>query len=87
MGGEAWWWAAASGAQLAVGMASYRRGCGESGYSMPFKAFAIATLFIGAGATAVAGALHATGINTVRASPSPTLKIVFFLFLFNFADI
>ena len=79
MGGEAWWWAAASTAQLAVGIASYRRGCGESGFGMPFKAFAIATLFIGAGATAVAGTLHASGINTVRFLLPPLNYLGFFL--------
>ncbi|XP_020687016.2 uncharacterized protein LOC110102865 [Dendrobium catenatum] len=61
---ELWWWAASSG-QLAVGVVLYRRGCGRSGAAMPFKAFAISTLFVGAGAAAFAGALHASGIHTV----------------------
>ncbi|XP_020594953.1 uncharacterized protein LOC110035044 isoform X2 [Phalaenopsis equestris] len=61
---ELWWWAASSG-QLAAGVAFYRRGCGTSGAAMPFKAFAIATLFVGAGAAAVAGTLHASGIHSV----------------------
>nr|XP_010919665.1 uncharacterized protein LOC105043703 [Elaeis guineensis] len=65
-GGEGWWWwAAASSAQLTAGIAWYRRGCGKSGAMMPFKAFAIATVFVSGGATAAAGALHATGIRTV----------------------
>ncbi|PKA60168.1 hypothetical protein AXF42_Ash009852 [Apostasia shenzhenica] len=61
---ELWWWTASS-AQLAAGVAFYRRGCGRSGAAMPFKAFGIATLFVGAGAAASAGALNAAGIHTV----------------------
>ncbi|THU55226.1 hypothetical protein C4D60_Mb11t04340 [Musa balbisiana] len=60
-----WWWAAASSTQLAAGIAWYRRGCSGSGVTMPFKAFAIATMFVGSGATAVGGALLATGIDDV----------------------
>ncbi|XP_073111783.1 uncharacterized protein [Elaeis guineensis] len=63
-----WWWAAASSAQLTAGIAWYQRGCGKSGAMMPFKAFAIATVFVSGGATAAAGALHATGIRTKRPS-------------------
>ncbi|XP_042380785.1 uncharacterized protein LOC121977616 isoform X2 [Zingiber officinale] len=59
------WWAAASSAQLTAGIAWYRRGYCGSGASMPFKAFAIATLFVGAGSTAVRSALLAAGIRTV----------------------
>ncbi|XP_042386019.1 uncharacterized protein LOC121977616 isoform X1 [Zingiber officinale] len=58
------WWAAASSAQLTAGIAWYRRGYCGSGASMPFKAFAIATLFVGAGSTAVRSALLAAGIRT-----------------------
>lgn len=65
-GGEGWWWwAAASSAQLTAGIAWYRSGCGKSGAMMPFKAFAIATVFVSAGATSAAGAIHAAGIRTV----------------------
>ncbi|WOL10207.1 hypothetical protein Cni_G18961 [Canna indica] len=60
------WWAAASSAQLAAGITLYRRGYDGSGVSMPFKAFAIATLIVGAGATAVGGSLRATGIDSVE---------------------
>ncbi|XP_020084974.1 uncharacterized protein LOC109707859, partial [Ananas comosus] len=65
-GDERWrWWAGASSAQLAGGIAWYRRGCGESGAAMPFKAFAIATLFVGAAAAAAASAVVASGVHSV----------------------
>ncbi|KAM0934274.1 hypothetical protein DsansV1_C32g0222311 [Dioscorea sansibarensis] len=69
-----WWWAAASSAQLAAGIVAYRRGSGE-GAVMPFKAFSIATLFVSAGATAVAGALQASGIHTVDDMKEVGLRI------------
>ncbi|KAK8945337.1 hypothetical protein KSP40_PGU016374 [Platanthera guangdongensis] len=69
-GGELWWWAASSG-QLAAGVALYRRGRGGSGAAMPFMAFAISTLIIGAGAAAGVGALHSSGIHTFDLT-SPT---------------
>nr|CAD1844907.1 unnamed protein product [Ananas comosus var. bracteatus] len=59
------WWAGASSAQLAGGIAWYRRGCGESGAAMPFKAFAIATLFVGAAAAAAASAVVASGVHSI----------------------
>ncbi|MQM10665.1 hypothetical protein Taro_043566 [Colocasia esculenta] len=67
--GEAWVWAAATSAQLAAGVASYRRGYpgGRVNPSlMPFKAFLVASLFVGAGATAVMGAVRAAGIRKVE---------------------
>ncbi|KAH7659369.1 hypothetical protein IHE45_16G027000 [Dioscorea alata] len=69
-----WWWAAASSAQLVAGIAAYRRGSGE-GAVMPFKAFSIATLFVSAGATAVAGTLQASGIHTVDDMKEVGLRI------------
>ncbi|RZR73314.1 hypothetical protein BHM03_00022652 [Ensete ventricosum] len=60
-----WWWAAASSSQLVAGIAWYRRGYCGNGVTMPFKAFAIATMFVGSGATAVGGSLLATGIHDV----------------------
>ncbi|KAG9452206.1 hypothetical protein H6P81_005110 [Aristolochia fimbriata] len=60
--GGTWWWAAAS-AQLALGLAAYRRGSGGS--LMPVKAFGVASLFVGAGATALAGVVRVNGIHTV----------------------
>ena len=67
-GGQAkrWpWWAAASAAQAAAGVAWFRRGRGGAAVAMPLKAFAIASLFVGAGATAAAGVL-AAGVGSVR---------------------
>ncbi|XP_062185649.1 uncharacterized protein LOC133889186 [Phragmites australis] len=68
-GGEAerWpWWAAASAAQAASGAAWFRRGRGGTAVAMPFRAFAIASLFVGAGATAVAAGVVAAGVGSVE---------------------
>jgi hypothetical protein len=68
-GGEAerWlWWAAASAAQAAAGVAWFRHGRGGTAVAMPFKAFAIASLFVGAGATAAAAGVLAAGVGSVR---------------------
>ncbi|KAF8688020.1 hypothetical protein HU200_042510 [Digitaria exilis] len=64
---ERWpWWAAASAAQAATGAAWFRRGKGGSALAMPFKAFGIASLFVGAGATAVAAGVLASGVGSVE---------------------
>ena len=64
---ERWpWWAAASAAQAAAGVAWFRRGKGGTAVAMPFKAFAIASLFVGAGATAAAAGVLAAGVGSVR---------------------
>lgn len=64
---ERWpWWAGASAAQVAAGVAWFRRGRGGAAFAMPFKAFAIATLFVGAGATAVTAGVLAAGVGSVR---------------------
>ncbi|KAK6918636.1 hypothetical protein RJ641_017058 [Dillenia turbinata] len=61
-GGEDWWWwAAASAAQLGWGIASYRRGYAGNSNLMPFKAFAVASLFVGSGASAAISSLRANG--------------------------
>jgi hypothetical protein len=68
-GGESrsWpWWTAASEAQVATGVAWFRRGRGGLAVAMPLKAFAIASLFVGSGATAVAAGVSAAGIGSVR---------------------
>ncbi|XP_066349863.1 uncharacterized protein [Miscanthus floridulus] len=68
-GGQAkrWpWWAAASAAQAAAGVAWFRRGRGGATVAMPFKAFAIASLFVGAGATAAAAGVLAAGVGSVE---------------------
>jgi hypothetical protein len=63
---ERWpWWAGASAAQVAAGVAWFRRGRGGAAFAMPFKAFAIATLFVGAGATAVTAGVLAAGVGSV----------------------
>ncbi|XP_010275375.1 PREDICTED: uncharacterized protein LOC104610456 [Nelumbo nucifera] len=61
-----WWWAVASSAQLTLAISSYRKGYVGDSCFMPFKAFSVASLLVGAGATAVAGFLHASGIRTVE---------------------
>lgn len=68
-GGDAkrWpWWAAASAAQAAAGLAWFRRGRSGTAVAMPFKAFGIASLFVGSGATAVAAGVLAAGVGSVR---------------------
>uniref|UniRef100_A0A0E0KTJ6 Uncharacterized protein n=2 Tax=Oryza punctata TaxID=4537 RepID=A0A0E0KTJ6_ORYPU len=63
---ERWpWWAGASAAQVAAGVAWFRQGRGGEAFAMPFKAFAIATLFVGAGATAVTAGVLAAGVGSV----------------------
>ncbi|XP_040379036.1 uncharacterized protein LOC107304135 [Oryza brachyantha] len=63
---ERWpWWAGASAAQVAAGVAWFRGGRGGTAFAMPFKAFAIATLFVGAGATAVTAGVLAAGVGSV----------------------
>jgi hypothetical protein len=68
-GGDAkrWpWWAAASAAQAAAGLAWFRRGRSGTAVAMPFKAFGIASLIVGSGATAVAAGVLAAGVGSVR---------------------
>jgi hypothetical protein len=68
-GGESrsWpWWAAASAAQVVTGVAWFLRGTGGTAVVMPFNAFAIASLFVGAGATAVTAGVSAAGVGSVR---------------------
>ncbi|CAH2041050.1 unnamed protein product [Thlaspi arvense] len=63
LGGH-WWWAVASTAQLALGMNSYRKGYSGDSRFMPFKAFAVASLFVGASASAAVASLRASGIHS-----------------------
>jgi hypothetical protein len=64
---EMWpWWAGASAAQLTAGLVWFRRGKGGGDMTMPFRAFAIATLIVGAGATAVTAGVSAAGVGSVR---------------------
>ncbi|XP_042504667.1 uncharacterized protein LOC122081556 [Macadamia integrifolia] len=64
--GGGYWWGIASSTQLAAAVASYRKGYGGDSCFMPFKAFVVASLFVGAGATAVFGLLRVSGIREVK---------------------
>ena len=66
--GSHWILGLAASAQLAVGIASYRRGLrGSSDPAlMPFKAFVAASLFVGAGATGCLLLLRSAGICKVE---------------------
>ncbi|KAF3654855.1 putative pentatricopeptide repeat-containing protein-like [Capsicum annuum] len=60
------WWAAASTGQLLWGIYSYRRGYSGECKMMPLKAFAVASLFVGATASASMASLRACGIYSVE---------------------
>lgn len=59
------WWAGASAAQLGWAVMSSRKGCAGNSFTMPFKAFAVASLYVGSIATAGVAGLHASGISEV----------------------
>ncbi|GFP79894.1 hypothetical protein PHJA_000132800, partial [Phtheirospermum japonicum] len=62
------WWAATSTAKLGLGISAIRRGhTGESTF-MPFKAFSVASLFVGVAASAAMASLHSSGLQSVRYS-------------------
>ncbi|GFP92977.1 hypothetical protein PHJA_001442000, partial [Phtheirospermum japonicum] len=62
------WWAAASTTKLGLGISAIRRGhAGESTF-MPFKAFSVASLFVGVTASAAVASLHSSGLQSVRYS-------------------
>ncbi|KAF3796273.1 hypothetical protein EJ110_NYTH03733 [Nymphaea thermarum] len=63
--GETWWRAVTGLAQLVAGLAAYRRGSGDSSTMIPFKAFRVASLFVGTASCTVGGVLHASGICQV----------------------
>jgi hypothetical protein len=66
------WWAGASAAQLTTGVIWFRRGKRGGDMTMPFRAFAIASLIVGAGATAVTAGVSAAGVGSVCPSePQP----------------
>lgn len=65
-GGGYWWWAAASGTQLVWGIYSFRKGYSGDSRLMPLKAFGVASLFVGATATATVGTISASGIHSVK---------------------
>ncbi|XP_049383210.1 uncharacterized protein LOC125847610 [Solanum stenotomum] len=60
------WWAAASTGQLLWGIYAYRRGFAGECRMMPLKAFAVASLFVGATASASMASLRACGIHSVE---------------------
>ncbi|KAL3537053.1 hypothetical protein ACH5RR_000419 [Cinchona calisaya] len=62
---EYWYWAAASSAQLVWAISSLRKGYAGDSRFMPFKAFAVASLFLGSAASATVGSLRASGIHSV----------------------
>lgn len=67
-GGESrshWWWALGGAAQIGWGISSFLRGCAGDSRLMPFKAFSVASLFVGGAASASIAALHASGIREV----------------------
>ncbi|KAK7339254.1 hypothetical protein VNO77_19910 [Canavalia gladiata] len=61
-----WWWGVASVAQIGLGLRSYAKGYAGDSRLMPFKAFAVASLFVGASASASVLLLQANGIHRVE---------------------
>ncbi|XP_022145350.1 uncharacterized protein LOC111014824 [Momordica charantia] len=61
-----WWWALAGATQFGWGIASFRRGFIGNSSLMPFKAFAVASLFVGAAASSAIASLKASGIHKVE---------------------
>ncbi|KAF2309960.1 hypothetical protein P3X46_014597 [Hevea brasiliensis] len=60
------WWGLASCTQFVWGMSSYRKGYAGDSRLMPFKAFAVASLFVSSAASASVAALQASGIHKVE---------------------
>lgn len=61
-----WYWAIASVSQLGWAVSSYRKGYTGDHRFMPLKAFAVASLFLGASASASVAFLKASGIHKVE---------------------
>ncbi|KAH9604635.1 hypothetical protein KSS87_001578 [Heliosperma pusillum] len=61
-----WWWYGASAAQLGLGIRAVRIGLRGDSNFMPLKAFSVASLFVGAAASAFFGTLRASGIHKVE---------------------
>ncbi|KAH6767501.1 hypothetical protein C2S52_018484 [Perilla frutescens var. hirtella] len=59
-------WAGASAAQLGWGFATLKRGYAGTSHLMPLKAFAVASLFVGAAASCVVSTLKLSGIRSVE---------------------
>ncbi|XP_009789350.1 uncharacterized protein [Nicotiana sylvestris] len=60
------WWAAASTGQLVWGIHAFRKGYAGECRLMPLKAFGVASLFVGAIASASVASLQASGIHSVE---------------------
>lgn len=60
-----WWWALGSATQIGWGISSFLRGYAGDSRLMPFKAFSVASLFVGGAASASIAALQASGIREV----------------------
>nr|POE50194.1 hypothetical protein CFP56_73175 [Quercus suber] len=56
----------ASAAQLGWAISSFKRGHVSDSHFMPFKAFSVASLFLGATSTAAVSVLHVSGIHKVE---------------------
>ncbi|XP_027336121.1 uncharacterized protein LOC113850017 [Abrus precatorius] len=65
-GGSQWCWGAASATQIGLGLRYYAKGYAGDSRHMPFKAFAVASLFVGGAASATAVLLQANGIRRVE---------------------
>lgn len=63
---EYWYWGGISSAQLLWAISSFRKGYSGDGRLMPIKAFAVASLFVGAAASASFGCLRSSGIRSVN---------------------
>lgn len=61
-----YWWASASVAQFGWAISAYRRGYAGDHRLMPFKAFGVASLFIGASASTAVACLQVSGIHKVE---------------------
>ncbi|GMH17212.1 hypothetical protein Nepgr_019053 [Nepenthes gracilis] len=61
-----WWWVMASTAQLAWAIGAYRKGYAGESRLMPIKAFGVASLFVGSGASAAIGTFKSFGIHNVE---------------------
>ncbi|KAL4313208.1 hypothetical protein GQ457_01G050410 [Hibiscus cannabinus] len=61
-----WYWAIASVTQFGWAVSSYRKGYSGDHRLMPVKAFGVASLFLGASATASIAFLKASGIHKVE---------------------
>jgi hypothetical protein len=77
------WWALASAAQLGWGISSYKRGHAGDSRLMPLKAFAVASLFVGATASASMSLLKGSGIHKVSIDSPHSFQGLFSLFLFS----